>query len=76
MNYLLHEHWAFVGAFGINWTHVYSPVCPKIIATCKAVALFGDTSSLAVANLRRSKADCRSRKLPSRADMCTRRILF
>lgn len=51
------------------------PVCPNTVATCNGVHLNGDILSLATANLRRSNADCNSRKLPSLEAKCTRRIL-
>lgn len=40
-------------------------------ATWRGVAPCGDDPSLATANLRRSKALCRSLRFPSRAAMCT-----
>ena len=50
-------------------------VCPNITATCKGVAPLGEDPSLAIANLRRSRALCKSLRLPSRAAMCTAWIL-
>lgn len=44
-------------------------VFPKIVATCKGVAPFGEIGSLAIANFRRSNAACRSLIFPSLADM-------
>lgn len=46
-------------------------VFPNITATWRGVAPRGDDSSLATANLRRSKALCRSLRFPSRAAICT-----